>query len=192
MGMRLSAREACRQPHKMSFAYIGHIVERRRKVLGVRKTISILRSARRGKEDLKPWVMVLYLILGTVRALRATRNVCELKRRCLDHIVSNTRCYSPSAAVAACSCGGPAGSVLPVLSSVRHRIPYWSGRIDVVTLYVNGVRVGLAPVERTRSLSRPYRFSSMCKHVTFHRTLFHHGHFREHPNVLWHLIVFLT
>lgn len=116
-----------------SFAYIGHIVERRRKVLGVRKTISILRSARRGKQDFKPSVVVLYLILVKERALRATRNVCELKI-CLDHIVSNTRCYSPSAAVAACSCGGPAGSVLPVLSSARHRIPYWSGRIDVATI----------------------------------------------------------
>ena len=89
----------------------------------MRKAISILRSARLGKQDLKLSVVALYLILGTERALRATRNVCELKR-CLDHTVSNTRCYSPSAAVAACSCGGPAGSVLPVLSSARHRIPY--------------------------------------------------------------------
>jgi hypothetical protein len=43
-------------------------------------------------------------------AVRPICNTCELKRTRLAHFMANTRYYSPSAAVAAWSCGGPDGS----------------------------------------------------------------------------------
>lgn len=43
-------------------------------------------------------------------AVRPICNTCEMKRTRLAHFMANTRYYSPSAAVAAWSCGGPDGS----------------------------------------------------------------------------------
>jgi hypothetical protein len=119
-------------------------------------------------------------------------NVSELKRSCLDHTVSNTRYYySPSAAVAAWSCGGPAGSVLPAFSSARHRLSYWSGRIDAVTLYITAFG-RICATQRTLWLSHPYKLSSICKDVTLPCTLSGNGPIRGHLKALWHLLLFLA
>lgn len=85
-------------------------------------------------QKLKPLAVVSCVIFRREWAMRPKCSLCEPKRRRLTHIVCNTRYYSPSAAVAAWSCGGPAGSVL--FSFVRHRLLYWSCCIDATALYV--------------------------------------------------------